>query len=408
MPHRSFSIIVGGVIVVAALLLQFFVSSTPHSGTWLARVNALWYDLRFQLLPPERTPLMPIVIIDLDEFTQQREGRWPWDRAKVAQLVEALRGQGTALIGFDVVFSEPGGNAAQTVREQLQAQTTNKNHKNNAGTELELGQRGEVGATEGTDDLNTLANEVDLQALLQQLDVLSPQLDGDAVFAQHFGPDTVLCLFLHNDRARAGQLPPAPLLLDNQAPAPDLLQMNDYTANLAQLNFAMPASGFVVAIPDGDGIVRRMPLVMRHQNEVYNALSVEIVRLAIGAPWTRLQTQKINDAEVVLTGVNFGNWLKVPVDTHGQMLVPYRGRAGSFPTVSATRLLQGDAAPKDLEALQGAIALIGTSALGLADLRTTPLQTSYPGVEVHANVIDTMLHAFVHQDRSEERRVGKE
>src|SRR5690625_1944028 len=104
MPHRSFSIIVGGLIVVAALLLQFFVSSAPHSGTWLARVNALWYDLRFQLLPPKRTPLMPIVIIDLDEFTQQREGRWPWDRAKVAQLVEALRGQGTALIGFDVVF----------------------------------------------------------------------------------------------------------------------------------------------------------------------------------------------------------------------------------------------------------------------------------------------------------------
>src|SRR5690625_1657181 len=82
------------------------------------------------------------------------------------------------------------------------------------------------------------------------------------------------------------------------------------------------------------------------------------------------------------------------------MLVPYRGQAGSFPTVSATRLLQGDVDKQSLEALKGAVVLIGTSALGLADLRTTPLQTSFPGVEVHANAVDTILNAYWQQSNA--------
>src|SRR5690625_5536145 len=82
------------------------------------------------------------------------------------------------------------------------------------------------------------------------------------------------------------------------------------------------------------------------------------------------------------------------------MLVPYRGYSGSFPTLSATRLLQGDAEEGALDVLEGAVVLIGTSALGLADLRTTPFQTSFPGVEVHANAVDTILNAYWQQSNA--------
>lgn len=353
-------------IMFGALSIQSLVSSAPADNSWLARVNALWYDLRFQLLPPQRAPSVPIVIVDLDELTQQREGRWPWNRAKVAQLVEALRAHGTALIGFDVVFSEPGGNAALEVLEHLQL----REHKTNESWQPDW---------------------------LPTLEKIAPELDGDALFAAYLNTDTVLGFFFHNDGGNVGALPPAPIVIPADSPAPRLLSMNNYTANLPELTFSAPSSGLIVAVPDGDGIVRRMPLMMRYEDGIYNALSLEMVRIALGAPWVRLNMDAPPSGEPILTGIRIGNALEVPVDEQGQLLVPYRGRGGSFPTLSATQVLQGDAPAHELARLDGAIVLIGTSALGLADLRTTPLHTAYPGVEVHANLIDTMLYAFLQQ-----------
>lgn len=112
----------------------------------------------------------------------------------------------------------------------------------------------------------------------------------------------------------------------------------------------------------------------------------------MGAPWVRLD-QAQRGTQTVVTGVRVGQGLRIPLDERGNMLVPYRGPARSFTTVSATGVMQGDAPAELLAALDGAIVLVGTSALGLSDLRTIPLQTGFPGVEVHANVIDTILHA---------------
>lgn len=372
MQQKWLPTVFGLVIIVGALMIQVFVPSAPYDNTWFSRVNALWYDMRFQLFAPQRESVVPIVIIDLDEKTQQREGRWPWDRAKVAQLIEALRAYNTALIGFDVVFSEPVMNAANQVIKQLQS------------------------AAERTDAFSSLD-----AALIEQLTQLAPSLDGDSLLADTLGPDTALGFFLHNDGVNSGQLPPAPIVVQQLNHTPELLNLKNYTANLALLNQNMPASGFVVAIPDGDGIVRRMPLLLRHNDGIYHSLSLEMVRLALGVPWTRLVVENINEqAAPVLTAVNLGNQLKVPVDELGQILIPYRGQAGSFPTISATHILQNDGSPDDLALLEGAIVLVGTSALGLADLRTTPLQTSYPGVEVHANVIDTLLNAAWQENQS--------
>ncbi|MBP6020051.1 MAG: adenylate/guanylate cyclase domain-containing protein [Burkholderiaceae bacterium] len=343
-----------GLLLVAALLATHLLAShnPAHSGA-LNRLDALLYDWRFQLLPPQRPARLPIVIVDLDEATQRREGRWPWDRAKVADLVLALQQHGAGLIGFDVVFSEPGVNPAQVL---LAAPDLHSNTR---------------------------------QALRQLL----PDFDGDSTLAATLGSNVLLGYFFHADGGKVGALPFPFLELPEQDIARSaLISLPDYTSNLHLLTENALSSGFVVAVPDADGIVRRMPLAMRYNNGVYASLTLEMARVALGAPWIRL-AQAENGGQVVATSLQIGKHVQVPVDGRAQMLVPYRGRAGSYPSISATGILRGDAPAEQLQALDGALVLVGTSALGLSDLRTVPLQTGYPGVEVHANVLDTILQA---------------
>ena len=351
-------LVLAGLILTSLLAAwQVVTPSDAFHGNLLNRVNAVWYDWRFQLLPPERDAAVPIVIVDVDEATQQREGRWPWDRQKVADLVRQLEHHDAALIGFDVVFSEPSLNPIRQILDQA-----------------------------------SLPKVVE-----QALDPLANMFDSDRELAQALSDRTVLGYFFHDDGGSAGSLPlPFLELPADEAARLSLLTMPDYTASLPILGDHALASGFVVAVPDADGIVRRVPLVMRHDTGVYASLSLELARLALGVPWVRLQQQSHDDRQLI-TGVRLGNRLSVPLDEHGSMLVPYRGRAKSFPTISATQVLQGDAPSDALEQLQGAIVLVGTSALGLGDLRTTPLQTAFPGVEVHANVLDTILTAALQQ-----------
>src|SRR5690625_4953679 len=213
-----------GLVLVALIVgAQIFSAGDPSRNTALTRVEAVWYDLRFQMLPPQRDSLIPIVIVDLDEATQQREGRWPWDRRKVAQLVSAIQNYGAVLIGFDVVFSEPGDNP---VRQIL--------------------------------DAAELSAPID-RAWSFRVD----EFDGDAALARVLSDRTVLGYFFHADGGKAGSLPlPFLELTDAVASTSTLISMPDYTANLDVLTENAWSSGFVVAVPDADGIVRRMPLVM--------------------------------------------------------------------------------------------------------------------------------------------------
>lgn len=348
-----------GLAVTALLMLwQIHAIRQPGHDGPLNRMDAVLYDWRFQALPPQREAILPIVIVDLDEATQQREGGWPWDRAKVARLIQALRARRAALIGFDVVFAESGSNP---VRELLQAD----------------------------------ALSAELKAELADHVVA---FEGDAVLARTLDPYVVLGFFMHADGTDAGQMPAPFMVLPPEVLAATTIRaLPNYTASLPKLVETGAGSGFVVTIPDPDGIVRRVPMVLRQGENVYPSLSLEIARLALGAPWYRLEQAGRGDQQVV-TGIRIGRSVRVPVDEQGAVLVPYRGRAGSFTTISATGVLRGDAPAESLAALRDSIVLVGTSALGLADLRTVPLQTGYPGVEAHANVLDTILQAAMGQD----------
>ena len=164
-----------------------------------------------------------------------------------------------------------------------------------------------------------------------------------------------------------------------------------YSSTLPVLMESAYTGGFINnPLIDPDGVVRRTPLLHEYQLGVYESLS-----LAIAAT-------HLNDITLPIF-VDASTWMgdyppleglelagrPIPIDPQGAVLVPFRGPAGSFPYISIGDVISGNV--EDPSILEGRIALIGATAPGMEDLRTTPFGSIYPGVEIHANVIAGIL-----------------
>lgn len=350
---RSVPVWVGlGIVVLVLVLHVLSLGESSRLSQRLAkpltRLDTLVYDWRFQLLTPQRPEgATPIVVVDIDEATIKREG-WPWSRDKFAVLVQQLEAEGVPLIGFDVVFSEPGKNPVEDLLR--------------------------------SDGLS--------EAARSELAANRERFDNDAKFAAVVSRSTVLGYLFHADGVRVGRLPQPFLTLEpDEAPTWRIGFLPDYTSSLPVLMDKTLSAGFFSTLPDRDGVIRRSPLVLRNDSGLYTSLSLELARLYLKAPFIKLQTNRCRGGQTCLESIQVGDHV-IRTDERGSTLVPYKGRRESFTYVSATKVLHGEV-PKGI--LNGAIVIVGTSALGLADLRTTPLETQYPGVEVHANLLDAIL-----------------
>ena len=290
-----------------------------------------------------------IVILDIDEKSLANEGRWPWSRHKLAELVSTLAEYGVVVVAFDVVFSEPERNPVNEVNRHLE------NHK----IDWKIPQRWREIA------------------------------DGDQGFARHISDlDVVLGYFFQDEVSiQVGQLP-SPIYQLSTQQQHDLVTIEKpgYAANLAVLQQAAAGAGFVSTFADADGVIRRSPLVIRHGDSLYPSLSLATIMSYLFVNKIEVSTLPLGNVEV-MTAITAGGQ-RARTDVNGQVIIPYRGRQHSFPYISVTDVLQKKV---DLSQLEGAIVLVGTTAIGLADLRTTPVGNQYPGVEVHANIIRSLL-----------------
>ncbi|HEY9199353.1 MAG TPA: adenylate/guanylate cyclase domain-containing protein [Gammaproteobacteria bacterium] len=362
MPAARFagkSIPIGLGLLLVALFL--WIQHTGHGGVAAIRdrLEYLAYDLRLSASLPDRpTPPAEILIVDIDEASLQQEGRWPWPRARMAELLARLQQAGAAVVAFDMVLSEAETNAAVQLLDQLPADV--------AGSEL--------------------ARRLRHVALAQ---------DGDTRLAgQIAAGDTVLGVVFHNQNsAPVGRLPEALFSVADDAPPLPVPALSTYTANRDALQDATAYAGFLTALPDADGVIRRAPLLLRHGDGLYPALALETARAYLLSERPRLSTTDLGTAGAI-EGIDLGGRL-IPTDAAGRVLVPYRGPAGSFAQLSAAAVLRGEFAAADIA---NRIALIGTSALALADLKATPVQSVYPGVEVHASLLAGILSGhFPHE-----------
>jgi adenylate cyclase len=345
--------------VLAASVAIFVVWVSINSGSApsvLTKIEYLLYDLRFNVMLPftkREQSDHNIAIIDIDEASIVSEGRFPWSRQKIATLVDKLGEAGAVVIAFDIVFSEPEINPVQKIISMVSAETLAEINLNTSWQDL--------------------SSHVDADTLM-----------GNALAQQ----DVVLGFFFQDDGSyQNGQLPPP--VFDIPMEWRDSLVITDrpgYTANINVLQNGASGGGFVTMFPDFDGTVRRAPLVIRHGNQLYPSLALSAALRYVFLDSVEPKVANVGDV-LTVTEVAVSEF-PAPTDALGFVSVPFQGKSFTYPYISATDVLNDRLEPGVLE---GAIVFVGTSAIGLSDLRSTPMGPQYPGVEVHANILGGLL-----------------
>jgi adenylate cyclase len=339
----------------------------------------------------------PIVIVDIDQRAQEVLGRWPFSRIYFAKMLDALREDGAQVAAFDITFSKPDQSAVpiRALAEELQ-------------------KREQAGET------------VDPK-LIAEVHQLAAKYDADAQFAKaikRFGPVILGNYFLftradlegvsdqtlqtYADQIAFFAYPPAHPLRSQFGKQDKLHLMEIFEgarlvpkgaeANLDSLTAGLSGdsswTGFFNEPPDSDGVVRRTTLLLpygRSENpaewDLYPSMDVMAARAFLGKA---AQDTNLYYNQAGIVRIDFGNKLSLRTDELGQMLINYQGPWGTFQHYSIADVLEKKCVPGTF---QGRLVLIGATATGIGDLRATPFGgTNYPGVEIHANIIDNILN----------------
>ena len=317
----------------------------------LGSLRALAFDAYQRAAPAPQLAGSPIRVVQIDEASLARLGQWPWSRTTMAQLTERLGEAGAAAIVFDALFAEPD----RTSPEQVLASTTPARR---AAVVRALGR--------------SQSHDERFAAALRSY-------------------PSVLAASLHDQESEQSFPMRAGIAAAGDDPALYLPALPGVSANLPILSEAAAGTGFMNWLPDNDQIVRRVPLLLSHNGEVVPSLSLEALRVALGASTYIVRSANANGAQSFgahtgLNGVKVGP-LEIPTDAGGQIWVRFRSYDPNE-AIPAWRVLAGEVNPGEL---QGAIVLIGANAPGLMDLRATPLDAAIPGVEIHHQVLEQIV-----------------
>jgi adenylate cyclase len=340
------------------LMLAFLVNEAEYYQYRFIQQMELWaYDQRLRFyLPNTLDPR--VVILDIDEKSLNAEGRWPWSRNKLAEMIRQLFDKySIRVVGFDVAFPEADPSSGLASLDDM------------ARTELK--------------------DDAEFQRVLQ---ARRPSLDYDRIFADEISKHpVVLGFFLGGKTDKSGVLPRAVLQetsLSDQGWEFIHSLATGYSGNLDVLQKQAAAAGHLYPAIDFDGVTRRVPMLMKYGDGYYEAMSFAVVRTYLGnVPLKVTVTPPTVGKLASIPQIQAGD-LVVPLDERMNALIPYRGGSGVYKYVSATDVLRGKL---PVEELKDKIVIVGTSAQGLLDLRSTPVREDYPGVEVHANLITGFL-----------------
>lgn len=305
------------------------------------------FDL-FQLIDPrDKKGVRPVTIVDIDDRSLAKFGQWPWSRTRIADMIINLTNNGAVAIGFDVVFSEADRLNPDLVANQMRY----------------------------LDD----ATRMKLRELPSNDQIFSEAIKRSRVVLGETGQPEVGSeldkTLPFTGVATVGEENAEKFLFE----FPGLLR------NVPVIEKVAAGRGLFTIKTERDGLIRRVPMIMRAQGNIMPSLSLEILRVVTGTPTLLVRTDKTGIRAIRLKGV------EIPTDKNGQLWVHYARRDPSI-YVSAADVLDNTVPPGRLT---GKLVLIGTSAAGLNDLKTTPVSSTMPGVEIHAQVLESVLSGAV-------------
>jgi PAS domain S-box-containing protein len=327
--------------LTASLLVAALYLYPPY---FLANLDRRAYDV---LLRSVHRPQISgrVLIVTIDEKSLARFGRWPWPRSRLAQLVEKIGALGAASVGIDMIFAE---------RDESPSPLTKR-----AAMKLPNELQPNLGGL--------TANDTALAAVLGRTSILG--------YEMRFGPEQKQDCILHPISTVLMQEPGARRQLE-------LFESSGTLCSLPGLAKAASGSGFLNVTIDADGILRRIPLIIARNELVYPSLGLATVISALGIRQLALRVTRSGTASLALGDIT------VPLDRRGGLLLRFRGEKQTFPYISAADVLDDRVTEREF---RNQIVFLGTSAVGLGDSVATPLDTTFPGVEIHATVADTIL-----------------
>jgi adenylate cyclase len=343
-----------GVILPGLLVLLAVLGLQLRHVESIDRVGLSLFD-SYQRLAPRPYKDAGVTVIDIDDESIRRLGQWPWPRTDIAKLTQQLADAGALAIAFDIVFSEPDRTSPERLAERARR----------------------VGAP------------ADVLKALQSLP------DHDAVLAKTISQTpTILGYFLTHD-GKGGQIEPrAGISIVGTQPGVGE-DFNGAVQPLPLLRNAAAGGGILTIVPDSDGIIRRAPLIVSENGVLLPSLSVEALRLAQGAGSVKVKSSNASgesggNGATVLEIQDGG--LAVPTTDAGELWMYYTAPHPER-IVPAWKILTGALSPKEMqEKFEGRIVFIGTSASGLYDLKSTPIEERAMGVDVHAQAVEQMVN----------------
>jgi adenylate cyclase len=284
-----------------------------------------------------------VVIIDIDERSLKEIGQFPWKRNDVARMINNLSEAGVSAIGFDIMFPEPDKSSPHRVLSEL-----------------------------GVEDMVPKDKHINYDELLASAVANTPTILG---YTFDFDDREI-----HKNK-EAPKIP-ATIIEINKGDYESIPEADGVITNIPIIQSASRTSGFFNVWPDSDGVIRSVPLAIAYNSKIYPSLALELLRMAYQEDRFDVIYDESGVQSISLAG------REIPTDIYGRIAVNYRGPSSTFVYISAVDIIKGNFNPADIE---GKIMLIGTSAAGLLDLRITPYDSVFPGVEVHANVIDNII-----------------
>ena len=363
--------------IIALSVLTLGIAGRAYNVPWVEWVRVKTFDI-YQRIEPRKIQKLPVGIIDIDEKSLFEIGQWPWPRTVLADLLERLAAAKAGGIAFDMVFPEYDRTSPDRIADVLR----------------------------GADE-ETLAK---LRALPRSEDVLAGAMRKLATVVGQVGLSTPL---------PDGKAPPS-----NRSAVKGVLGaggypynfITSYTAfmgNVPEIEKAAAGHGIFSVGYEYDGLIRRVPLISRVGKEVRPALTLELLRTAFGSKSIFVKRNAAGISHILLQ-TRQGNF-SIPTDSRGRIWVHF-SKPDAFNTpdnsgrlyISASDIIKGRV-PK--EKLAGKLFLLGTSAVGLVDIRATAISERLPGVEVHANILESIFAAYYAKQANIQeiaKRVGAE